>query len=81
MSEEIIIKCDVCKSQKDVSKKVMQVLRHFDDGDGRSYYDHLEMETIDLCKLCFTAVLKSGKYLIDERVQGHGNIVLLEASK
>jgi hypothetical protein len=76
--KETIIKCDVCKSQEDVNQEEMQMLRHFDSSDGRSFSDHFVTETIDLCKQCLDANLKSGKYLIDERVQGYGNIVLKE---
>lgn len=73
-----ILKCDVCKSQEKIKPKKMQMVRHFDSNDGRSFYNHFSSDVIDLCDKCFDATLKSGKYLIDERVMGHGNIILID---
>ena len=76
MSKQTIIKCDICQSQEDVENERMQMLRNFDCTDGRTFYKHLVYESVDICKLCLEANIKSGKYLVDERVQGYGNIVL-----
>ena len=80
MSEITLIKCDVCESSKDIRKqKPMQMLRHFDCTDGRSFYKHLVDERIDICGECLESVMISGKYLIDNRVQGYGDIELQKA--
>ena len=82
MSKKNIVLCDVCQSGHNVNEdREMQLLRHFDDGDGRSYYDHLVMEKIDICTECLEKVYKSGRYLIDNRVQGHGTIEIQGESK
>ena len=78
MSKMSFYQCDVCLSDKDVENIQMQMLRHFDCTDGRTFSDYLVVEKIDLCKLCHEGVIKSGRYLVDERVQGHGDIVLHE---
>jgi len=80
MGIEKIIKCDVCGNTIDHrdnahnSPRVMQMLRNFDSCDGRSFYKHLVNENIYICKSCLISVMNSGKYLIDNRVQGYGDI-------
>ena len=69
--------CDVCgkiKSPPDIKYKQMQMLRYFDSSDGRSFYDHLVVGKIDICDTCFEKVIESKKFLVDNRVQGHGTI-------
>ena len=78
MSKEYVIKCDVCKrtiinNQYKASRK-MQMLRNFDSCDGRTFFNHLVVENIHICKACLEKVMSSGKYLIDNRVQGYGDI-------
>lgn len=78
MSETSVIKCDVCQrtiinNQYKASRK-MQMLRNFDSCDGRTFFDHLVVENIHICKACLEKVMSSGKYLIDNRVQGYGDI-------
>lgn len=82
MSEVITISCDVCGSSIDHrdyghrEKRTMQMLRNFDSCDGKTFYKHLATSQIHICKVCYNKVLDTGKYLIDERVQGYGSIVI-----
>jgi len=76
--------CDVCKSVIDhrdhnyKELRKMQMLRNFDSTDGRSFFNHLTIESIHICKVCYNKVLDNGMYLIDNRVQGYGDIELRE---
>ncbi len=72
--------CDVCGDQKKPAeirmKHEMQFMRHFDDTDGRTFKKHLVIEKIDICVECLNKTIQSGKFLLDNRVQGHGTIEL-----
>lgn len=82
MSEVTLIKCDVCKATIDSrdhnhkEPQKMQMLRNFDSCDGKIFYKHFVIDSIHICRSCFEETMKSGKYLIDERVQGYGDIKL-----
>ena len=70
------ISCDVCHAGEKVMSKTMQMVRDFDDCDGRTFYKHFSESTIDICSPCLLKVLESGKYLKDYRVMGYGEIKL-----
>ena len=74
MSRTTIIKCDVCEQEKEVTKNTMQMLRNFDANDGRTFYKHLTIRTLEICKECKEQVLVSGRYLVDNSVEGFGDI-------
>jgi len=82
MGKEEITKCDVCANKIDHrdhyhnKPRTMQMLRNFDSCDGRSFYKHLVTEDIYICKSCINSAMNSGRYLIDNRVQGYGDINL-----
>jgi len=79
--------CDVCGSDIDhrdhyhINPRQMQVLRNFDDTEGRVFKKHLVIEEIHICSKCLSSVLENGTYLVDNRVQGHGEIELKEKQK
>ena len=87
MSKETIVRCDVCESKIDhrdhynINPRNMQLLRHFDDCDGRTFQNHLVLREIHICGDCYEKVLNSGMYLVDKSVQGHGDIELKEKGK
>ena len=70
--------CDICNSQEPTQSKMFQMIREFDDCDGRTYYKHLSESTIDICNECYSKILISGKYLTDYRVMGYGEIKINE---
>jgi hypothetical protein len=70
-----ITACEVCRSTDDINvAKQVQMKRNFDSTDGRTFYDHLVIDRIDICDKCSDLVIESGMFLMDFRVQGHGKI-------
>ena len=73
--------CDFCKDGDNIMNHRMSFIRHFDDTDGRTFYDHILNQYVDVCECCLDRIIKSGKFPIDNRVQGYGDIIINDSTE
>ena len=64
--------CDICKNEKKILEKKIQVIFTTEQTEGRSCSPYLSMEKIDICQKCLDSVLR-GNYLIGSGCQGYNN--------
>ena len=72
MSSEVIVKCDICKSEVDVRKKNIQIIFKTDQTEGRNCNPYLDIIKIDICKECLNKIIK-GKALYGAGAQGYND--------
>lgn len=65
------LQCDICKEQNKVENKVVPVIFHTEQTEGRTTEPYLVFEKIDVCEKCYEFILNHNCILNAYGAQGH----------